>query len=169
MSITDDMPILARHKGVWDGTYRYYDPKGDKTDEHRSRLLCRFKSDNEYHQTNYYYWADGKKEIRDFPAGYDAQKKRILFTDTIEGWAAEVKLDEHNRTIMLYWIRPQEQIHLYEMIQISDCGTKRNRVWHWFKNDTLFQRTLVDERKISEQYLDFERSAVLSYDDIASP
>jgi hypothetical protein len=38
------------------------------------------------------------------------------------------------------------------MIQISDCGKKRARTWHWFKNDELFSRTLVDERKISDSW-----------------
>ncbi len=167
MSIVTDMPILARHSGVWDGYYRYYDKQGNKIDEHRSRLLCRFRSDDEYHQTNYYYWQDGKKEVRDFPTGYDPQKKHILFTGTIEGWAAELMLDEHARTVMLYWVRPAEGIHLYEMIQISDCGHKRNRVWHWFRNDELFQRTLIDERKVADEWRDFEHSAELAYKDIA--
>ena len=36
------LPLLARHEGVWDGWYRHYDPQGDKVDEHRSRLVCRF-------------------------------------------------------------------------------------------------------------------------------
>lgn len=33
------MPNLARHEGVWDGVYRYYDANGDKVDEHKSRLV----------------------------------------------------------------------------------------------------------------------------------
>lgn len=167
MSIVTDMPILARHVGVWDGYYRYYDTEGNKIDEHRSRLLCRFLSDDDYHQTNHYYWQDGKKEIRDFPAGYDPQNKRILFTDNIEGWAAEVKLDDLARTIMLFWVRPAENVYLYEMIQISDCGTRRNRVWHWFKDDRLFQRTLIDERRVDTDWKGYEHSPDLSYGDIA--
>ena len=60
-----------------------------------ARACCAvFLSDDDYHQTNYYYWADGKKEVRDFPALYHAQEKRILFTGVIEGWAAEVTLDQ---------------------------------------------------------------------------
>ena len=27
------MPNLARHEGVWDGVYRYYDANGDKVDD----------------------------------------------------------------------------------------------------------------------------------------
>ena len=49
------MPNLARHEGVWDGVYRYYDANGDKVDEHRSRLVCRITGDEQvpYHQTNH--------------------------------------------------------------------------------------------------------------------
>ena len=73
------MPALARHEGIWDGTYRYYDPDGNKTDEHRSRLVCRITGDDAapYHQTNHYSWADGKTEVRDFPTRY--QFGRIIF------------------------------------------------------------------------------------------
>lgn len=35
MSLRKAMPLLARHEGVWDGFYRYYDAAGDKIDEHR--------------------------------------------------------------------------------------------------------------------------------------
>ena len=61
------MPNLARHEGVWDGVYRYYDANGDKVDEHRSRLVCRITDDEQvpYHQTNHYSWADGKTEVRE--------------------------------------------------------------------------------------------------------
>ncbi|MGN0862778.1 MAG: hypothetical protein ACI4N1_05595, partial [Stenotrophomonas koreensis] len=56
------MPILARHEGIWDGVYRYYDANGNKIDEHKSRLICRFTDDETapYHQTNHYSWDDRK-------------------------------------------------------------------------------------------------------------
>jgi hypothetical protein len=37
------MPILARHEGVWEGTYTYFNAANEKVDEHASRLLCRFQ------------------------------------------------------------------------------------------------------------------------------
>ena len=40
-----EMPTLARHEGIWEGTYRHYDKDGNKTDEHHSRLICRFPED----------------------------------------------------------------------------------------------------------------------------
>ena len=38
------------------------------------------------------------------------------------------------------------------MIQLSDCGTLRNRVWHWYKKGVLIQRTLIDEKFVSRDW-----------------
>ena len=155
MSLRKAMPLLARHEGVWEGYYRYYDSQGNKTDEHKSRLICRIRDDKEYHQTNLYRWADGKKETRDFPARID--DGRLWFATEISGWAAAIDLDEHKRTMMLQWTRVGEpDLYLYEMIQISDDGEARARVWHWFRNDRLWQRTLVDEMRVSTDWAGYE-------------
>lgn len=155
MSLRETMPLLARHEGVWDGYYRYFDINGDKLDEHKSRLLCRIPGVNEYHQTNYYFWQDGRRDLRDFPAL--VKDKRLIFHTDISGWAAEVPLDEHGRTIMLHWTRNNEpDLYLYEMIQISDCGQYRARVWQWFRGGRLLQRTLVDEQRVSEDWRSYE-------------
>ena len=151
------MPLLARHEGVWEGWYRYFDPKGEKTDEHRSRLICRFPEDGHpYHQTNHYAWEDGKKEVRDFPA--TVRDGRLWWdNDFIQGWACDVQLDENARTTMLHWTRTGEpDLYLYEMIQLSDDGKARARVWQWFKKDRLLMRTLVDENFITENWRDYE-------------
>ncbi len=155
MSLREDMPLLARHEGVWDGFYRYFDRHGNKIDEHKSRLICRMIGAEDYHQTNHYFWEDGKKEVRDFPA--HVKDNRLWFYTDIDGWAAEVPLDENKRTIMLYWTRINEPgMCLYEMIQISDCGRYRARVWQWFREGRLFQRTLVDEQRISHEWQSYD-------------
>jgi hypothetical protein len=148
------MPLLARHEGVWEGRYRYYDAEGKEVDSHASKLICRFRDDgpSTYHQTNHYTWDDGRTDVREFPAGL---KDGRLFwdNDLIKGWASDVKLDEHARTTMLYWVRKGEpDTYLYEMIQISDCGQFRSRVWHWYKDGRLIQRTLIDETKSSDDW-----------------
>lgn len=151
MSLRQSMPLLARHEGVWEGWYRYYDANGEKIDEHKSRLLCRIRDDRDYHQTNLYRWADGRKETREFPATVRAD--RLIFSTEIDGWAAAVDLDENARTMLLHWTRKNEpDLFLYEMIQISDDGLHRARVWHWFRNDRLFQRTLVDETRVTTDW-----------------
>lgn len=156
MSIAKDMPLLARNAGVWEGYYRVFNPAGEKTDEHKSRLICRIHEDRDYHQTNVYRWADGKKETREFPA--QIRDGRLYFDTEIDGWAAEVPLDGFGRTMMLNWTRNNERdLYLYEMIQLSDDGKARARVWQWFKADRLFQRTLIDERKVSDDWRAYEK------------
>lgn len=155
MSLRESLPYLARNEGVWEGYYRYYDASGNKIDEHKSRLICRIIDDRDYHQTNLYRWSDGSKETRDFPA--EVVGSRLEFHSNIEGWAAAVDLDEHKRTMMLHWTRKDAQdTYLYEMIQLSDDGEARARVWHWFKNDRLFQRTLIDELRLSADWAAYE-------------
>ncbi len=150
-------PLLARHEGVWDGAYRYYNAAGEKIDEHRSRLVCRFPTPEErpgidYDQTNHYAWADGRKDVRSFPAVGAGDRIKFV-SDLIDGWAADVALDTSVRTTMLYWVRRDEPgVYLYEMIQLSDCGQYRSRTWHWFKEGRLFQRTLIDEQKVTSNW-----------------
>jgi len=156
-----ELPGIARHEGVWEGAYRYYNASGDKIDEHRSRLICRFPAHGPwpYHQSNHYQWADGRTECREFPA--TIENGRLVWQGgLIRGWAASVPLDHFERTIMLYWERPQDPgIYLYEMIQLSDCGQYRSRVWQWFRAGRLFQRTLIDETLVSRDWSDWPPGA----------
>ncbi len=157
LTLKEKIPLIARNEGVWEGYYRYYDANGDKIDEHKSRLICRFPTAHDYHQTNHYFWADGKTDVRDFPSRVE-QNKLVFFT-RIDGWAAEVPLDEFKRTVMLHWTRKDEPgLYLYEMIQLSDCGNYRARVWQWFRDGRLWQRTLVDERRVSDDWKAYENS-----------
>ncbi|MEM8982344.1 MAG: DUF3598 domain-containing protein [Pseudomonadota bacterium] len=154
-TLKEKIPLIARNEGVWDGYYRYYNAAGDKVDEHKSRLICRFPTPDSYHQTNHYHWSDGRSEIRDFPSNVE-NGKLIFFTD-IEGWAAEVDLDEARRTTMLHWVRKNEpDLYLYEMIQNSDCGQYRARVWQWFRGGRLSMRTLIDEQRRADDWRPYD-------------
>lgn len=154
LKLKETFPLLARHIGIWDGMYRHYDAGGVLVDEHKSRLVCRIPDDAEniYHQTNHYTWDSGKKDIRDFKG--EAHKDRLIFdNDIIKGWAAEEPLDQNRRTMMLHWERVGEPgIYLYEMIQLSDCGQFRARVWQWLKDGKTIMRTLIDEEKVSDDW-----------------
>lgn len=158
MSIREDMPLLARHEGVWDGVYKYYNAAGEKIDEHASRLFCRLPDSGPYpyHQTNHYTWADGRTDIRDFPAEY--RDKRIWWdNELIVGWASEVPLDQNGRTMMLYWQRTGDpSLYLYEMINLADNGVNRCRTWHWIRNGMLETRTAIEERLVTRDWRSLE-------------
>lgn len=158
MGIRDEMPLLARHEGVWDGVYTYYNAAGEKVDEHKSRLFCRFTDgEHPYHQTNHYMWDDGRTEVRDFPAIY-ADKRVWWDNDLIKGWAAEVDLDDKKRTVMLYWQRQSDpELYLYEMIQISDDGQSRCRTWHWIRSGQLETRTAIQEKLVTRDWRALEQ------------
>lgn len=149
------MPLLLRHEGVWEGWYRYYDAKtGVQVDAHRSRLLCRLPDDGPfpYHQTNYYFWNDGRTDTRDFAAAY--RDGRIWWdNELIAGWCSTLRPDDTNRSMCLYWVRKGESnLELYEMIQLSDDGKNRARTWQWFDKGVCVQRTLIDERFVTRDW-----------------
>ena len=158
MGIKEDMPILARHEGVWDGVYMYYNAAGEKVDEHKSRLFCRFPDDGpyRYNQSNHYTWADGRTETREFPAEY--RDKRVWWdNDLIKGWAAELDLDFMNRSVVLHWERTGDpSLYLYEMINLADDGLNRCRTWHWIRNGMLETRTAIQERLVTNDWRSLE-------------
>jgi hypothetical protein len=154
-NIAEAMPLLAENGGVWEGIYRHYSAAtGALTDEHLSRLICRITpgAPHDYHQTNYYFWADGRTDIRDFPATY--RDGRIWFdNDLITGWAAKMLPDDFNRSQCLNWTRKGEPgVYLYEMIQNSDDRKHRSRTWQWFRDGKCFQRTLIDEHFVTADW-----------------
>ncbi len=166
------MPLLARHEGVWDGTYTYFNAANEKVDEHASRLVCRIPQSGPvpYHQTNHYLWPDGKYECRDFPASF--RDGRVWWdNELIQGWAAEVPLDDQQRTIMLYWQRTGDpSLYLYEQIQISDEGQDRCRTWHWIRDGRLETRTAIQETLVTRDWqaidtdIDAAAKAGMTYD-----
>lgn len=154
------LPLLVHSEGVWEGWYRYYDAAtGALTDQHRSRLFCRLMTDADapfpYHQTNYYFWEDGRHELREFPAWY--HDGRVWWdNDLISGWASQMSPDDNCRSTVLNWTRKGEpDLFLYEMIQHSDDGVHRARTWQWFRKGVCFQRTLIDEKRVSHDWRDW--------------
>ncbi len=152
--IRQEMPMLAKHEGEWKGEYILVDDKGNVIDRHASHLTCTFPEEgpNPYLQINHYTWADGKDEKIFFPADYDpARPGKIWFdNERIKGWAGPVPMDDYGRTMMLNWVRKDMPgSYLYEMIQLDDTETKRARVWQWFKDGELFQRTIIKETKVA--------------------
>ena len=154
MGIRDEMPLLARHEGVWDGTYRHYDAAGKLADEHQSRVVCRFPDEGShaYVQTNQYNWADGRSQIRDFPAQW--RDGRLWWdNELITGWATELPMDDKGRTMVLYWqFVADPGLYLYEMIQLSDCGKKRSRTWQWIRDGEIEARPALDEKLVTRDW-----------------
>ena len=147
MGIREEMPLLARHEGEWHGTYTFVDRDGNIIDRHRSAITCAFPKSGEfpYFQINHYTWDDGREEHIEFPATY--RDRNIWFdTERIKGHCWEVD----DRVIVLTWVYQKDpSVSLYELIHLDASGTNRSRTWQWMKDGVCFQRTLIDEKKIS--------------------
>ena len=145
-NIREEMPVLVRHEGDWQGTYTIVDNEGNIIDKHTSHLTCQFTENAEYpyFQTNRYEWANGKKEEYQFPGIY--RDKKIWFnTERLDGYAWEVD----NSTIIL-WITYKgiADSYIYEMINISPDNNHRAITWHWFQNDQIVKRTIIKEERV---------------------
>ena len=144
-NIKKEMPVLVRHEGDWKGIYTVVNTEGEIIDKYESHLSCQFpeKEDYPYYQTNRYSWADGKKEEYGFPGKYE-DKKLIFDTERIFGKAWEV---DDSTIILWFSYKGVSNAHVYEMINISPCNNYRCRTWHWFKDNQVFQRTLIQEER----------------------
>jgi len=158
--IRKNLPLLAKGEGVWEGVYRYYDADtGEKVDEHKSRLICRLPDDAkpaDYHQTNHYYWADGREETREFPANY--RDGRIWWdNEYIKGWCGPMRPDDNDLSMCLFWERKGEQgVYLYEFIQVDADGQSKARTWQWFRDGKCYMRTLIDEKFITSDWQNWD-------------
>ena len=68
-------------------------------------------------------------------------------TDRIDGKAWEV---DANTIILYFTYKGVSNMSLYEMIQISPCNNYRTRTWHWFKENQLDKRTLIQEQRMQQ-------------------
>lgn len=148
VDLREEMPVLARHEGKWKGEYVDVGADGEPLDRFEAHLSCQFPDEGtyDYHQVNRYTWPDGTEEVHEFPAVYEDGE--IWFdTERIKGHAWEAD----HRTVMLTWRRKDlPGIYFYEMIQINEENNRRSRTWHWFEEDELVKRTLIEEHRIEE-------------------
>lgn len=142
------MPTFVRNEGEWIGKYILIDIEGKILDRIDSHTICQFPTNSlySYYQINYYNWPDGKQEKYYYPAIY--QDKKLWFnTDNVQGYAQEVDTS----TIILWFdYKVVPGMHLYEMLQITPCNNYRARTCHWFQNNQLIKRTLVQEERLRQ-------------------
>ncbi len=148
-SIREDMPLFVRNEGEWDCLYTFVDLDHNVLDQYRVHIICEFPDEDDvaYRQTSTNRWPDGREETTQFEARYDAANKRVTWdNDRMKGALWEVD----DMTIYLsFAFHAMPDVRVCEMIQLSACGQHRTRTWHWFRNDALYQRTLVKEKRIA--------------------
>ncbi|MEU6796472.1 hypothetical protein ABZ907_32675 [Nonomuraea wenchangensis] len=143
MGLREEMPLLARHEGEWEGEYLHLGRDGALLDRHRVHMTCRIVGDAAYHQTNRYTWDDGRVEVHEFPAVHLGGGRCRIDTDRLEGEFREVD----DSTIYLTWRYKGRPLRLFELIVLSEDGRSRSRVWQWLEDGVCVRRTLIDERR----------------------
>ncbi|NER96070.1 MAG: DUF3598 domain-containing protein [Symploca sp. SIO1B1] len=145
-NIRDEMPVLVRHEGDWKGTYTLVDNEGKIIDKHNSHITCQFPQDgsSDYFQINRYEWSDGKREEYQFP-GTCKDKKLLFDTERILGEAWEI---DESTVVLKFSYKGVPGSYIYEPIILSPCNNHRARTWHWFKDNQIYQRTLIKEDRV---------------------
>jgi len=166
--IRDRFPLIADQEGIWDGEYVHLDAEHREIDRHASRLVCRiFDADTgeaaRLSQSNIYTWPDGTREVRFFEGRLRGDRFWID-NELIDGWTAPVDLDETGRTLMVAWVRRNDPgFRFYELITMSEDGERKNRTWHWYRDGRLFQRTLINERRVSRDWMPFDAERLYAH------
>lgn len=143
------LPVLARHEGVWDGWFRRVDPHGDKLEEFQTRVIVRYLDDdlwpNIYHQTNAYTLPNGTAQRME-THGSVSDGKLVFKSARVDGWSIDDPTDPNRRSALMQMAFLNDPgLHMYEMMQISDCGRQRTRVAQFLRNGLTVSRTLIDE------------------------
>jgi hypothetical protein len=154
--VNAQLPVLSRHEGVWKGTFRRYDADGALMVEFPSTIVTRFFPANAdgdvFWQTNQYDKPDGTQEILETRGRI--QGDRLIFSaGRVEGWAIDDAADPKGRTCMLYLEYGfMPGAYVYESVQISDDGRYRCRATQFIRDGRIFQRTLIDEERVADDW-----------------
>lgn len=145
--IAERLPLLAKHAGVWTGTYTFVTPKLEVLDRYDFRIDVSFPQDGlgrrTYRQESDYFWPDGRTQSLVFEGVLEGEE--IVFDN---GRIAGRMRALDDRTLYLtFGFTAQPGVEVCEMLQLSADGLSRARTWHWFRDERLFQITLVDERR----------------------
>ncbi len=149
--IKTKLPLLARHEGVWAGTYRFITPQMKLLDQYDFRIQVSVPNDAQggitYRQDSFYTWPDGRTQDLSFEAFYRDENGQAVavFDQRIAGKIWELD----TRTIYLtFRFADQPDVDVCEMIQLAENNRDRARTWHWFRQGRLFQLTLVEEARV---------------------
>jgi hypothetical protein len=164
--IKDKFPIMAQGEGVWEGEYIYIDNDCTVLDRHKSLLYCIYPTDQPhiYQQKNTYTWGNGREVSVSFEFRLDTDGTLQWNSQRNVGFVwDERELYEGYGTIRVTWRRSSQpgtsavdlpNATIFELIQQMPETNERARVWQWFVDKKLVQRTLIRERRIATDTAD---------------
>jgi hypothetical protein len=143
-----DFKLFPRMSGIWEGTYTRLAADGTVMFKHKSRLTLQLIG-NEWRQTNYYEFEDGRIEFHNFGMSPFNEKGVMQYDNPRiigEAWEAN-----GGKNILLWWSYKQEPgSMLYEMIT-PISNTHRTRVWQHTRNGIFEGLTMIEEWKKADQ------------------
>lgn len=141
------MPLVASNEGEWTGTYTFVSPTGRVDDQYNFRIRLTIGDDNAqaYRQESYYRWPDGRTEERVFEAAYEPAANQLVWDNgRIAGRLWEI---DETTFYLRFGFADMPGVECHEMVQMFDHGAKRGRTWLWYRDGSLFQYVLIDERR----------------------
>jgi hypothetical protein len=143
--LRQQMPLLARTLGVWEGTYTKVDPFGAILGQHRSRLTCSWLDDGTYLQVNEYTWDDGRRQEFRFP-GTVSDGRLHFDTERIRGDCWEIS----PTNLVLNWVYKHDPSgFLWELMTLSDDFRRKSRVWQFFDGHQMTAVMLIKEERVA--------------------
>lgn len=148
-ALREALPVMARHEGVWRGTFRRYDADGVLMESFPTEITTRLRDDADgmvFHQTNRYFKDDDQIETIESFGFFDGERVRFD-NPAVAGWAIDDPTDEADRSVLLHLaFKTGSGVYAYETVQISDDGQHRHRATQYYGPDgRLIRRTLIDE------------------------
>jgi len=144
--MSDVMPAMLNHQGIWRGVYTHLDTDSAIIDQHSAQVECEFPETGQfaYIQRNLFTWPDGREQRAVLP-GVLRDGKLWWNTDSFSGCAWETDFN----VILLKLDRKDEPgASFFETIVMGGTGTDRARVWQWFRDGKLYKRTLCNEYRV---------------------
>ncbi len=143
-----EFKIFPHMNGIWEGTYTRISEAGEIMFKHKSRLTLRLDG-NEWRQTNYYVFPDGREEFHNFGMSpFNADGVMQYDNPRIIGEAWE---ENNKKNILLWWSYKQEPgTKLHEIITPLEPG-HRMRVWQHSRNNVFEGITMIEEWQKAKQ------------------
>ncbi len=143
-----NLKLFSKNTGVWEGTYTRINTNGQVIFKHKSRLTLRLDG-NEWRQTNYYEFENGRVEFHNF--GMSSFNEQSILKYNNERIIGEAWEANGGNNILLWWTYKKEPgTMLYEMITPVSADY-RTRVWQHTRNKVFEGLTMIEEWKTASQ------------------
>lgn len=138
-------PAHKAHQGVWEGTYRHVAADGREESRFRSRVTCEFPpAEGVFYRQTTELWSEQGDYSKVSFDGLDRGDHLYFDTPIFHGRSWETG----SGPLMLNLVRRDEPgAYFVEVILLGEGGHHRARTWHWFRDGSLFRRTLCDETR----------------------